>query len=58
MKERIFKANSGNRIEFYSSLHNTTKIVTEVANKYVITTVLLLSNDIQLNPGPGENPGN
>ena len=27
-------------------------------NKYLITTILLLSNDIQLNPGPGKNPGN
>ena len=27
-------------------------------NKYLITTILFLSNDIQLNPGPGENPGN
>ena len=27
-------------------------------NKYLITTILLLSNDIQLNPGPGKNPLN
>ena len=27
-------------------------------NKYLITTILLLCNDIQLNPGPCKNPGN
>ena len=27
-------------------------------NKYLITTICLLSNDIQLNPGPDKNPGN
>ena len=27
-------------------------------NKYLITAILLLSNDIQLSPGPNKNPGN
>ena len=27
-------------------------------NKYLLTTILLLSNDIQLSPGPNKNPGN